>query len=150
MKNRVKKNGEFSPSIILFTCNHHPYGALQMIGMNKRVCPPGYLFFVFTCIGSLSQGMILKAFKKGVDGVLVLGCPENLCHHNSGSDRAFRNFLNIKILLPAIGISSERLEMKRVSAYDFEELAEALSDFYSNIRRIGPFTSLREIDAEKR
>jgi len=88
------------------------------------------------CAARVDSLHILEAFQKGVDGVLVVACPEEDCHRGSGSREAQRLVAKLKERLDQIGFE-ERLHFCTVSRRNPEQLDEELRQFGQRIEAIG-------------
>ena len=88
------------------------------------------------CAARVDSIHILEAFQKGVDGVLVVACPEEDCHRGGGSREAQRLVTNLKERLDQIGLT-DRLHFCTVSRREPEKLDEELRQFSQKIEAIG-------------
>ncbi len=132
------KEEPFSPVIIIFTCTHNPYGALQLLGAGRRVYPSGFIPLTLPCAGALAPAMLLKAFEKGVDGVLLLRCPEERCLHKGGSELAEQTAEKTAMLMSILGIDTKRLRTAAVALEESALLEQMMSDFHTAIVEVGP------------
>jgi F420-non-reducing hydrogenase iron-sulfur subunit len=82
--------------------------------------------------------MILKAFERGADGVMVVGCLEGDCHYLSGNIRAKARVARVKALLDQIGIGGERVAMFNVSAGEGTKFARFATEMVEKVRALGP------------
>ena len=82
--------------------------------------------------------MILKAFEKGADGVMVVGCLEGDCHFLTGNLRARARVRRVAALLEAIGIGGQRLEMYNLSAGEGTKFARFATEMVERVRGLGP------------
>jgi coenzyme F420-reducing hydrogenase delta subunit len=87
------------------------------------------------CIGRVSVLHILKAFEYGAEGVLVLGCPEEGCHHISGSTRAKEKVAEASALLTEIGLDGERVQI--FTPNSTPELVRIISEASEKIGALG-------------
>jgi coenzyme F420-reducing hydrogenase delta subunit len=81
------------------------------------------------CLGRLSAGIILKAFEKGADGVLLLGCPPDECRYEFGNRRAQEVFAEAKGLATLLGLRDEQLGLDWVAAGEGETFVAKVVDF---------------------
>jgi coenzyme F420-reducing hydrogenase delta subunit len=81
------------------------------------------------CLGRLNPGIILKAFEKGADGVLLLGCPPGECHYEFGNRRAEEVFAEVKDLAALLGYRDEQLKLDWVAAGEGDSFAEKVRGF---------------------
>lgn len=82
--------------------------------------------------------MILKAFEKGADGVMVVGCLEGDCHYLAGNLRARARVGRVADVLNTIGIGGERVGMFNLSAGEGNKFARFATEMVDKIRSLGP------------
>ena len=70
-----------------------------------------YTLIKLLCAGRINTALILRAFEKGADGVVVLGCPEGKCHYQEGNMNALAQEKVIKPILKMLGIEPERFRI---------------------------------------
>jgi coenzyme F420-reducing hydrogenase delta subunit len=90
------------------------------------------------CSGAVAPVYVLEAFQKGADGVFIGGCHPRDCHYLEGNYKTLRRILLLKKLLPQLGIEPERLRLEWVSAAEGQRFAQVVSDFISEIKKLGP------------
>ncbi len=62
-----------SPRIVAFVCNWCAYAGADLAGVSRIQYPPNVRLIRLMCTGRINAGFLLKAFERGVDGVLVSG-----------------------------------------------------------------------------
>ena len=82
--------------------------------------------------------MVLKAFEKGADGVMVVGCLEGDCHYLSGNLRARARVGRVADMLEQVGIGRERVGMFNLSAGEGTKFATFATEMVDKIRELGP------------
>ncbi len=82
--------------------------------------------------------MILKAFERGADGVMVVGCLEGDCHYVSGNLRARARVNRVAALLDQIGFGGERVAMFNLSAGEGTTFARYAAEMVEKLRTLGP------------
>ncbi|HPS66140.1 MAG TPA: hydrogenase iron-sulfur subunit, partial [Ignavibacteria bacterium] len=65
---------KFEPHIIAFVCNWCTYTGADLAGTSRLKYQPNVKLIKLPCTGRIDPVMIIKAFEKGADGVLVSGC----------------------------------------------------------------------------
>ena len=90
------------------------------------------------CSGRVEELMILKAFEKGADGVMVVGCLEGDCHYMSGNLRARARVARTAGILDQIGIGGERVGMFNLSAGEGNKFVRYATEMVEKIRSLGP------------
>jgi F420-non-reducing hydrogenase iron-sulfur subunit len=134
---------EWSPEIIAFCCSYCASGAAALAGANRLQYPAGVRIIQTPCTGQLEMEHILEAFEKGIDGILVIGCPEGGCHFVEGNLRARKRTDRIRDILDEIGLRSERLKMVNVSDAMAAAFVHHIGDLVRQIKDLGP-NPLRE------
>ena len=79
---------QFQPRILAFCCNWCSYAGADLCGVSRFQYPPNIRIIRVMCSGRVEPVFLLKAFKAGIDGVLVLGCHLGDCHYISGNNSA--------------------------------------------------------------
>ncbi len=115
--------------LIVFTCNWNAYHALETAGTVRLSYAPQVIPIRLTCIGRISTGIILKAFEQGAMGVLLLGCPKNDCHYDTGIRLAEKVVIEAQKILDLLGYSDDRLKLDHLKAGEGEAFAEKVSAF---------------------
>ena len=63
----------FEPRIVAFLCNWCSYAAADSAGVARMKSPSNIMPVRVMCSGRVSPEVILRTFRSGADGVLVLG-----------------------------------------------------------------------------
>jgi F420-non-reducing hydrogenase iron-sulfur subunit len=117
------------PRVVIFTCNWNAYESLQEAGKQHLNYPAGVRPLKVDCLGQVSASAILKAFQKGADGVMLVGCPPEECHYEFGSRRAAELFEEVRKLAGLLGFREEQLEFHRVHIGEGLALVEKVQAF---------------------
>jgi len=127
---------DFEPRIIGFVCNWGAYSGVEMAGVNKKEYPASVKLVRVMCLGRLHLGLILKAFELGADGVMLLGCPPEDCHYESGMSMAKELFPQARKVLNLLGIDQKRLALVEVPLGRGDILTKQVSVFVKRVSRI--------------
>ncbi|MFZ5908982.1 MAG: hydrogenase iron-sulfur subunit [Chloroflexota bacterium] len=122
-----------SRKVILLTCNWNAYSGLETAGAERLAYPAGVYPLKVACLGQINPGIILKAFEKGADGVLMLGCPPGQCHYEFGNRRAEEVYAQAKELVKVLGCSDSRLQLDWVSAGEGQDLVNKVRVFVAGL-----------------
>ncbi|OYT63585.1 methyl-viologen-reducing hydrogenase subunit delta [Candidatus Bathyarchaeota archaeon ex4484_205] len=126
------------PRIVAFLCRWCGYAGADLAGVSRMKYPEIYPIRV-NCSGSVHPELILDAFRKGADGVLICGChTPNDCHYISGNYKALKRVALVKKLLSQLGISQERVRLEWISAAEGRKFSRVVKEFYEKIRELGP------------
>ncbi len=119
--------------LIVFSCNWNAYHALETAGAERTSYSPRVIPIRLACIGRISTGIILKAFEQGAQGVLLLGCPQNDCQHDSGVRLAEKVVVEARRILGLLGYPGERLGLDHLEAGEGKAFAEKVNGFVERI-----------------
>ncbi|MGD8634767.1 MAG: hydrogenase iron-sulfur subunit [Anaerolineales bacterium] len=128
----------FEPKIIAFLCTWCSYSGADTAGIARLKVPANLRAIRVPCSGRVSPEMVMLAFDKGADGVLVLGCHIGECHYDNGNHRTAKRLPILKSLLGIAGLEDERLRLDWVSASEGERFARIVGEFTDRVRSLGP------------
>lgn len=131
-------NGNGSePKIVVFCCNWCSYAGADLAGTSRLKIKPQFRIIRTMCSGRVDPTLILYAFNKGADGVMVAGCHPGDCHYNSGNYKASRRMALLKNMLPQLGIEPERLRLEWISASEAPKFQSAMNEFIGEVTELG-------------
>ena len=128
----------FEPLIVTFCCNWCSYAGADNAGVGRRQMPPNFRIIRTMCSARIDPEFILRAFAKGADGVMVLGCHPADCHYIGGNYRARRRIALIRLVLEQYGFDPRRLKLEWVSASEGEKFQTTVVNFVDVIKALGP------------
>jgi len=128
---------EYQPKVIGFLCNWCSYAGADMAGTSRMRYPQNIRIIRVPCSGRVDPLFVVKCFQRGADGVLVSGCHPGDCHYTEGNYYTRRRFALLREFLDYLGIAKERLRVEWVSASEGQRFAELLSDFTTELARLG-------------
>jgi len=117
--------------IVAFCCEHSAYQAANKAGRMRLHYPDNVRIIRVPCAGRVDVQHILKAFEKGVAGVLVMGCQEGACQHLTGNTRAKERMKYAESLLKEVGIDGGRVRMVNLAPnepYKFVQIANEINE----------------------
>ena len=131
---------EFEPRVVAFMCNWCTYAGAYNAGVARIESPANILPIRVMCSGRISPEMVLRTFREGADGVLVMGCHLGDCHYSSGNHRTIKRIPLLRNLLGYAGINPERLQLEWVSAAEGPRFAQVTRAFVDRVRTLGPLS----------
>jgi F420-non-reducing hydrogenase iron-sulfur subunit len=137
-----------NPLIIAFVCNWCSYAGADKAGGQKLAYPANVKLVKVMCSGRMDPLFVMDAFRKGADGVMVLGCHPGDCHYRNGNMKALRRFTLFKRMLAQLGIDKERFMIDWVSAGEgtrFQELTTAMTE---KVKALGPLKLNGMVESE--
>jgi F420-non-reducing hydrogenase iron-sulfur subunit len=90
------------------------------------------------CTGRMDPAMVAGAFKKGLDGLMVVGCYFGDCHYISGNYQAKAKIEITQKLFDYIGVNTNRLAFRQCSSGEASVFVKLVSDFDAKIKELGP------------
>jgi len=117
------------PKILIFRCQWAVFPPL-----NEEFAP-NIRFIDLPCAARVDTFHILEAFQKGVDGVLIVACPEEDCKLEKGSSKAQHSVAALKERLSQIGFQ-DRLHFCSVAPRYPERFDRELEQFSKRIEAI--------------
>ncbi len=128
----------YEPRIVSYACTYCSYPGADLAGTSHIKYSPNVNIIRVLCSGRVSPELILRTFREGADGVLVLGCHFGDCHFISGNHRTARRVPILQRILEFSGIEPERLRLEWVSASEGERFAQVVDEFTETVRQLPP------------
>ena len=138
---------DFQPRVVAFVCNWCTYAGADLTGTSRIKYQPNVRVIRLPCTGRIDFMMVLKAFTRGSDGVIISGCHPNDCHYTSGNYHARRRWMVFRDLMNFVGIDLERVTFSWVSAAEGAKWAELVNEATSNVRALGPYKEIQQLAA---
>ena len=129
----------FEPKIVGFLCNWCSYRGANTAGTARIKSAPNVRVVRVMCSGRVDPTFVLKAFKAGADGVLVLGCHPGDCHYAQGNYKTARRIPLLKKMLQQFGVEEDRVRLDWVSAAEGGRFAEVVNEMTARVKELGPF-----------
>jgi F420-non-reducing hydrogenase iron-sulfur subunit len=136
---------EFHPKLIGFLCNWCSYAGADLAGFSRTKYEPYLRIIWVLCSGRLDPYVVISAFEKGADGVLVTGCHPGDCHYVTGNLEAERKVKTTRKILRAAGVDERRLGLEWISASEGQKFARVVNEFTALIKDLGPL----EVDSQR-
>ena len=132
---RLKNDSEL-PKIVVFICNWCLRAENDLTRLGQF--PLNIHIVNVPCTGQLDPSLLLAALTGGADGALVVGCQPGECHYQRGNLLAQRRTLEIKPMLEALGMGSERLRVEWIATSERSKITRTVEEFTETIERLGP------------
>ena len=129
---------DFEPRIVTFCCNWCSYAGADGAGVARLQMPTNFRIIRTMCSARVDPEFVLRAFAKGADGVMVLGCHPADCHYIGGNYRARRRIALLRMVLEQYGFDPKRLKLEWVSASEGEKFQKTIIEFVDTIKALGP------------
>jgi len=137
---------DFEPRITAFVCNWCTYTGADLAGTSRLHMAANVRIIRLPCTGRIDPLLILKAFERGSDGVIVSGCHPADCHYTSGNYHARRRFTVFNDLMEFVGLDQRRLTFSWVSASEGAKWRDVVDEAVAKAREAGPNSAYRDLD----
>jgi F420-non-reducing hydrogenase iron-sulfur subunit len=130
---KAKTKTIFSPRLVCFTCKFG-WGYLNTGEFSKEfknIIP-------VMCSGKVDTLHIVDAFRKGADGVLILGCADGNCHFQNGNYQARKRVFLMRKTLKEFGIEPERVMIKLDMDPEGVMIGSLIDQMHENLTKLGP------------
>jgi heterodisulfide reductase subunit A len=131
-----------------YACSWGGAAAADHAGLQGLSYNPRFYLLRMRCIGELDPIIMGRAFLEGANGLLLLGCKPETCHHSYGLDHTWARSLMLKKLLELSGLERERISLAHGDLNDPLQLARTVDCFVSTIDRLGPITRDQQTQAK--
>ncbi len=139
-------NITFEPKIVAFVCNWCTYAGADLTGTSRIKYAENVRIIRLPCTGRIDFMLLLKAFAKGADGIIVSGCHPNDCHYTSGNFHARRRWIVFRELLDFMGVDIRRIYFSWVSAAEGAKWADLVNTVTEEVRTLGPYDTYKRLD----
>ncbi|MBU7009644.1 MAG: hydrogenase iron-sulfur subunit [Theionarchaea archaeon] len=119
-------------------CNWCSYAGADLAGISRIKYAPNLRIIRVLCSGRVDPYIVLTAFEKGADGVLVAGCHPGDCHYISGNYQAEKKVKTTRKILKKAKIDERRLGLEWISAAEGQRFADVVNEFTALIKKLGP------------
>lgn len=138
----------FEPRIVGFLCHWCAYAGADKAGAAQLQHPQNVVIIRVMCTGRIDPQFVMKAFREGADGVLILACHPGDCHYKEQNYRAIQRHRLSRKLLKAFGIEEERCRFDFVSAAEGERFARIVTEMVDAVKVLGPRKSAYAVKRE--
>ncbi len=90
------------------------------------------------CVGQLDPCVMVRAFKEGAPGLILVGCLPEECHHSYGVDHSWSRVNVIKKTMTLCGFDRRRIALAHADLNKPEEFIETVESFSRTIEALGP------------
>ena len=128
----------WEPRIIAFLCYWCSYTGADNAGIARLKYPANVDIIRVMCSGRIDPELIMTAFARGADGVMVCGCHIGDCHYLTGNHKTMARMPIVRRVLADLGIEPERFVHEWVSAAEGEKFAQLVRQTTEQVRQVGP------------
>ncbi|CAO0822997.1 Hydrogenase iron-sulfur subunit [Desulfarculales bacterium] len=134
----AKPDSNFQPEIVVLYCRQAldaeerpPEGTRQVKGLRIRLV-------LLPCSSKVEAYQMLKIVEQGVDGVLLLACPQKACRFLTGSLKVERRVERASQLLGLVNMGPERVAIKRATGLSLNDILTLAGQLADGVKALGP------------
>lgn len=131
----------FEPKLVCFSCKF----GWNYLGDDKKLASKVKNWIPIICSGKIDTMHVLDAFKKGADGVLILGCPEGECHYQDGNFEVKKRMYLLQQILDSYGIEPERIRVELSIDPEGKSIPDRVKKMHDAIKKMGPLKTLTAV-----
>jgi F420-non-reducing hydrogenase iron-sulfur subunit len=128
----------WEPRIIGFLCYWCSYTGADNAGIARLKYPANVDIIRVMCSGRIDPELIMAAYARGADAVMVCGCHIGDCHYLAGNHKTMARMPLVRRVLADLDIEPERFVHEWVSAAEGEKFAQLVRQTTEQVRRLGP------------
>ena len=121
--------------VVVFSCNWDGWSCVGAASSSGLRYPASVRVIRVSCLSRIHAGLILKAFEFGADGVILLGCEPGRCQFDSDSQCVNKEFEKARSILEILGMSTDRLKLVQLPAFQGERFVEELTGFIKGVEK---------------
>jgi coenzyme F420-reducing hydrogenase delta subunit len=129
--------------VVIFACNWDGLSCVEAAAQAGLCYPASARVVRVSCLSRINQGLILKAFELGADGVMLLGCEPGNCHFDIDAGLVAQEYEKARRVLRLLGMGEERLVLCHMSRGDGSGFVRQVKSFIAEIEQMQPATPAR-------
>ncbi|MFP4476139.1 MAG: hydrogenase iron-sulfur subunit [Desulfatibacillaceae bacterium] len=126
------------PKIMALLCYWCSYAAADLAGASRMRAPVNYRSTRIRCSSSVNSALIMEMFRRGVDGVIVAGCPHGGCHHIHGNYLTDKRITLLVRLMDQLGLDPARLKWDYIGVSGSQKFVDTVAQMDAKLRGLGP------------
>jgi len=124
------------PRLLAFLCNWCSYAGADLAGGGRLQYPSNVRILRVPCSARVDPAFVLRAFRLGMDGVLVAGCHPGDCHYSKGNFYTRRRMAVFKPWLEYLGIHPKRFRLEWISASEGHRFAKVIREMVAELEEL--------------
>ena len=121
-----------------------------MAGTIRAQYPPSIRTVLVPCSGRVGADVVMRAFGRGADGIMIVGWYPKECDYETGNYFAYRQVEYLQKVLESVGLEPERLIMDYCTAAEGQKFQQDATAFDKTIRDLGPSPLKTQRGAKKK
>ena len=119
--------------VVVFACNWDGLSCIEEAARGGLTYPASVRVVRVSCLSRVHQGLMLKAFELGADGVMLLGCEPDKCHFNVDAGCIRQEYEKAQRVEGLLGLGGDRLVLAHMPCGDGYGFVSRLRSFLAEI-----------------
>ncbi|ACX52044.1 methyl-viologen-reducing hydrogenase delta subunit [Ammonifex degensii KC4] len=129
---------EHEPLILMFATERCAYPCADVAGLSKISYPPNVRLIRVRCCLMISPDLVLEAFRKGVDGIIIGTCYPPDCAFKEGVERTRERMKKLAPKLREMGIEIDRLRVEAICSVCTNVFKQVTEEMTEILKLLGP------------
>jgi heterodisulfide reductase subunit A-like polyferredoxin/coenzyme F420-reducing hydrogenase delta subunit len=121
-----------------FGCQWSGAASADQAGLRGLSYSGRFYLLPVRCLGQIDPVVMGRAFLEGANGLLLIGCNPEECHHSYGLDHTWSRVWVLKKLLALCGLERDRIALAHSDITKPEEYINTVESFLKTMDRFGP------------
>jgi F420-non-reducing hydrogenase iron-sulfur subunit len=129
----VRYKYKLNPKVLIISCNWDGWSCIETASISGLQYPSSVRIAKVSCLSRVHAGLILKAFKLGADGVMLLGCEPGNCHFNSDNECINKEYEKAHKIMSMLGIRDSKIKLVQLPAFEGQKFIDQINEFLEEI-----------------
>jgi heterodisulfide reductase subunit A len=121
-----------------FGCQWSGAAAADQAGLRGLKLSRRFYLLPVRCLGQIDPVVMGRAFLEGANGLLLIGCNPEECHHSYGLDHSWSRVWVLKKLLALCGLERDRITLAHSDITQPQQYVDTVGSFLKTMDRLGP------------
>jgi len=130
-----------------FGCQWSGAAAADQAGLRGLSYNRRFYLLPVRCLGQIDPVVMGRAFLEGANGLLLIGCNPEECHHSYGIDHTWSRVWVLKKLLSLCGLERERIALAHSDITRPDQFVTTVESFMKTMAALGPIQRDAEIQS---
>ncbi|MEW6658428.1 MAG: hydrogenase iron-sulfur subunit [Thermodesulfobacteriota bacterium] len=131
-----------------FGCQWSGAAAADQTGLRGLTYNPRFYLLPVRCLGQIDPVVMGRAFLEGANGLLLIGCNPEECHHSYGIDHTWSRVWVLKKLLGLCGLERDRIALAHSDITKPDRFVATVESFCKTLAALGPIN--RDAETQSR
>ncbi|MGO0122264.1 hydrogenase iron-sulfur subunit [Desulfothermobacter acidiphilus] len=137
-ENEEELEEEYEPLILMFATERCAYPCADVAGLGKISYPPNVRLIRIRCCSMVPPDLVLEAFRKGVDGIIIGTCYPPDCAFKGGVERTRERMKKLGPKLREMGIEVDRLRVEAICSVCTNVFKQVTEEMTEILKLLGP------------